>query len=990
MRKTIGVLLLLMVSTLANAGTMESEFQRVKRIYEERVKTAQQDLKQYLQDYPYTTYYSDVQLMLGVLQTEKGKHKQALKTLDKVVWKDLRREDQPMYYFYKGYNLIQLNDLTAATACFRTLRDSQNPYTVQAKYYYAYCLYRQGEYEKALPSFLEIENSAQYRQIVPYYVIQIYYAQHQDEEVYQRAEELLKRNPTNENNGEVHRILGELYFAKEDWQNASEHLTQYADDCIAKNKKPLRENQYELGAALYHQQQYAEALNNLKAVKQEKDALSESTCLYMGHTYVRLEQIEKAKLSYAAAMNFGITDKVREEAMYNYALTTYQSNSALGESATAFKDFLREYPNTEHATQVYQLLATVYMSCKNYRAALEAVDAIPQQTAKVEQIRSYLRYQIGVDAFLQGKMVECEQWMTEVIDHEKAGSTYKTDAYYYRAEARYRLRQYEACYNDLKLCLAQEKATANRTMVDYLMGYSQFSLKQYSEAEVAFRRFVAQQGVAPSAYADAKNRIGDCCFNNRAFAAAIEAYKEVADNNGAGADYALFQMGYAHGLLRHYNEKAEIMEQLVASYPKSDYADDALYEIARARLQDEQNEDAINAYTRLIDQYPNSNLARKAALEKGLIYRNIRQNDNAISAFQYTIAQYPGSEESFKALDALEQIYVETNRVTEYLAYTKTIGKMNTKTSSQEDSLVYVTAELQYMMGNYKDAAAGLTTYLNRFCAGGRYCTLAAWYCADSYYHLNDRSAAIDMYTILQDIPGNPYAEETCTRMAELLYEQKDYAAAREQFRQMQQLASKPQAKTNAMLGCLRCSFFLQDDSAVIETATTLLSMEPSSEVRDEALYNRAKAYYRQQQYGPAAVDFAPLSKNVRVVTGAESSYLLADCYVHLSALESAESEIMRFAGSKSQHQYWLARSMVLLSDINMQRGDMFQAKQYLLSLRNNYHQEDDIQSLIRERLQAIEQQEEALDQQEAQAMEDENEDTQSSTVVNKEKEEEE
>ena len=948
--------LFLSIATLLLAGPMEDRYWEVRAGFLSREKSAQQDLKQYLDDYPYTTYRSEVQLMIGVLQTEKEKYKQAQKSLAAVEWKELDREDQPLYYFYRGYVYIQQGDLKAATSMFRTLKDSQNPYTLQGKYYYAYCLYRQGEYSKALPSFLEIENTAQYHQIVPYYIIQIYYAQQNYDEVFTRAENLLQSNPNNDNNAEVQRILGELYYVKGNYAKAEQNLHSYDSAYTARKLEVLRTDLYLLGVARCQTGNYQQAISALKRVKQDNDSISESTCLHMGNAYRHLGELEQAKLAYAAAVNFRLTPSVREEAMYNYALTTYEINNATGESVKAFNDFLHEYPNTKHATSAYQLLASVYMNCKNYTAALDAVNAIPQQTPQLAKIREYLRYQIGVDCFLQGKMPECERCMTEVIDNAKQSSSYTNDAYYYRAEARYRMHQYEACYNDLKTFVSlPDNQSTNLPTVDYLMGYAQFSLNQFGEAEVAFRRFVEKEDPKTSAYADAMNRIGDCCFNNRAFDEALAAYQKVAEAQAQGADYATFQMGYAKGLQRHYAEKANLMEQLVATYPKSDYADDALYEIARARLQDEQNEDAINAYSRLIEQYPNSPMARKSALERGMIYRNIRQYPEAITALQYTIDQYPGSEESFAALDALEQIYVETNRVTEYLAYTKTLDKMHVKTSGKEDSLTYTTAELQYMLGNYKDAAAGMTTYLSQFCAGGRYCTLAAWYAADCYYRLNNTTEAIDMYRMLQDIPSNPYALETATRLAELLFEQKDYVAARTEFQTMQSLASNSKDQIAAQLGQLRCAFFLEDDTATIAVASSLLTDSAlADDVRDEALYNRGKAFYRAGDYARAIKDFAVLSKNVRVITGAESSYLLADCYFRLEASESAESEIMRLASSKTQHQYWLAKSLILLADINTKKNDLFQAKQYLLSLQSNYTQQDDILSIVAERLEEI------------------------------------
>ena len=50
--------------------------------------------------------------------------------------------------------------------------------------------------------------------------------------------------------------------------------------------------------------------------------------------------IEQGKINYASAVRYGLTPKLTEEAMYNYALCTYQSSSALGESVRS-SSFIR-------------------------------------------------------------------------------------------------------------------------------------------------------------------------------------------------------------------------------------------------------------------------------------------------------------------------------------------------------------------------------------------------------------------------------------------------------------------------------------------------------------------------------------------------------------------------------------------------------------------------------------------------------------------------
>ena len=64
----------------------------------------------------------------------------------------------------------------------------------------------------------------------------------------------------------------------------------------------------------------------------------------------------------------------------------------------------------------------------------------------------------------------------------------------------------------------------------------------------------------------------------------------------------------------------------------------------------------------------------------------------------------------------------------------------------------------------------------------------------------------------------------------------------------------------------------------------------------------------------------------------------------------------MSFTSMQTSHQYWLAKSLILLADINVNRNDLFQAKQYLLALQNNYRQADDIATIIADKLEAIQQ----------------------------------
>lgn len=956
-RKIIYIIGFVLVTAIVSAQDYESDFREVQKQFQERLNTTPANLKTYLEQYPYTPYSDEIYLMEGVLHVEKEKYKQATKAFAKVNGKNLSRETQPMLLFYWGYALLKQENYEKALSYLLRVKQKESLYTPHARYYAGYCYYCTKDFQNALAEFLSVQHLAGYQQIVPYYLVQIDYAQGNYEQVYTRANQLLDTFPDNKHNYELHRMLGEMYYQDSAYNDAIQHLEAYHTLTLEQEREPLRSDIYLLGVANYKVGKYQEAIQQLKNIKEQKDSISESTYLHLGHSYLRVGEEEKAKLSYAAAMRLNINSRVREEAMYNYVQITYLQGSALGDNITAFQDFLREYPNTKYTNNVYALMADMYMNSKNYKAAYDALVGIKHPDAKMQETIQFLRYQLGIDAFLQGNMKEAANWMTQVIKNEKKSSHYKTEAYYMRAESRYRMLQYPACIEDIEAFVKQSNApkSKNYTTALYLKAYALFNQQLLKQAEYVFRQYISQADSTQTLFTDALNRLGDCLFSSRQFDDAVATYERAIRLGNYATDYALFQQGYALGLLHRYPEKIQKMGQLSSRYPRSDYADDALYETARAHLQLDQNEEAIKMYTRILGQYPNSNKAAKAALELSMTYRTLKQYDKAIQAYKNTIQKYAGSEEAYAALEGLEQVYVETNNISDYLAYTKTLNKINMRTSSQEDSLVYVTAELQYIMGNYEEAAAGMTTYITSFCPGGRYCVTALYYAANSFYQLRKYDAAQEQYSALAAIEGNPYMEEACMRSAEIAYDKEEYKTAAYYFQQMLRVASSSNMRITAQLGILRCNQHEGNIEAVIAAATQLLEQDQLTDnIRQEALYYRAKAHLSNQQYGLAVVDLTPLSKEVRTPMGAEAKYQLANAYFQLGSIELAEEEVMSFTQMQTTQQYWLAKSLILLSDINVQRNDIFQAKQYLLALQSNYQQQDDITTIIADKLQEI------------------------------------
>lgn len=121
-----------------------------------------------------------------------------------------------------------------------------------------------------------------------------------------------------------------------------------------------------------------------------------------------------------------------------------------------------------------------------------------------------------------------------------------------------------------------------------------------------------------------------------------------------------------------------------------------------------------------------------------------------------------------------------------------------------------------------------------------------------------------------------------------------------------------------------------------------------------EARYEKANASCFRQETSIKRPKNGKFSPGYPYLQGAEAAYRLAQYYFDRQKSADAEKEINLFIEAGTSHQYWLARAFILLADINIAKKENFQAKQYLLSLQNNYNAQDDIQNMIENRLKQI------------------------------------
>ena len=292
---------------------------------------------------------------------------------------------------------------------------------------------------------------------------------------------------------------------------------------------------------------------------------------------------KKARVAFEAASEMDFDERIKEDALFNYAKMTYElSYSPFNETIKAFDKYIASYPNSERNNQAYQYLVQVYMVTKNYDDAINSIENIQVKNSSINKAYQRVTFFRGLELFNNLAYNAAIESFDKSLENSYADRTLKARAIYWKSESLYRLGDYNSAIDEYNKFLLTPGAFSLEEYKDahYNLAYSYFNLQDYQNASDGFRKFLnAEQGMRSKKIADAYNRLGDCYFQERNYKQAVDDYQKAYSLQMHDSDYALFQLAFCEGLNRNQNEKVIKLRRLLNDYPESAYRDDALYEL---------------------------------------------------------------------------------------------------------------------------------------------------------------------------------------------------------------------------------------------------------------------------------------------------------------------------------------------------------------------------------------------------------------------------
>lgn len=937
-------------STLDARQRQETEYIRAVATFETNSLDGRALMLQYLSDYPETAKREILSAYIAESYYYSRNFDKAYDWFKGIDLGRLEAKENERTRLHYALTAQEVGQTEIALNILGAIKATGKYYRSDAIFHIAAIDYYNERLEPAYEGFKSIEMDDKYHLEVPYYLAGIYLKRGENVRAEKLARLFLEYNSELKQGIPMRHILGAALYGQRRYSEATAPLSEYMQLC----NEPQRIASYQLAMSLFNTGKYNEATPYFDSCTNDDDAITQNAYLHLGIIALKLNDIAKARLAFeqAAAMNHD--SKIREEALYNYALCIHQTRySPFAESVKVFERFLNEYPQSPHVSKVEDYLVEVYMNTRNYDTALQSIEKIEHPSADILGAKQNILYRLGVQSFIDDNMRASIEYMNRSLALSRYSRDTHSDALYWRGEAYYRLENYQAAANDYNAVLSLSQRNSGDAL--YGLAYTQFQQADYNQAARTFGRYLqCAPASKTSQRADAYNRIGDCHFYNRDYTQADQFYQKAAETDRAHSDYSLYRAALTQGLSKDYRAKVKTLQTLIERYPESNYAQQSLYEIGRSHVALEENREAIEAFDNLIKRYPESSLARRAAAETAIIYNQEGNLSKAIAAYKQIILKYPHSEEAQLAAQDLKSIYVEQGKIKEFTEFAASTPGMKAVESSERDTLTYAAAERIYSRQRYDDASKAFTDYLKEF-PEGSFTLDSHYYLGVIYYNKKATNEALKHFEQVIAFPDNKYSEDAMALASDIHFKAGRHDKAIELYKQLAAKTDNDERRRACYMNIMRCATALDLNSDAIEAASELLNAgNLSPEWEREALHTRAKALLASNEGKKAADDLKKLASDTRSKQGAEAKYLLAQYMFDNNSYEECEQEILNYIETGTPHAYWMARSFVLLSDLYMAQGRNMEAKQYLLSLQNNYSGNDDIESLIKERLQKL------------------------------------
>ena len=298
---------------------------------------------------------------------------------------------------------------------------------------------------------------------------------------------------------------------------------------------------------------------------------------------------------------------------------------------------------------------------------------------------------------------------------------------------------------------------------------------------------------------------------------------------------------------------------------------------------------------------------------------------------------------------------MEENNTAEFYKYTEEKGIATSVT--EQDSVSFATAENFFQQGQYENALKAVQQYQGQF-PSGAYLLKANYYGLTSLEKLGRNNETKPYLEYIIGQPDNDYTDNALLKLAGMEKGDGEFEKAISYYERLLDITENQKMKTQALEGAMECSYKLDDYDNAIAKGNELLSVRDLAQNKKNYVnYVIGMSLYKKNNLVEAATKLDACSSKDRTEIGAEAAYYLVLANYKMGKLDETEDKVFYISDNFSNYSYYVAMSFVTLSDVYVAKDNVFQAKETLKSIIENYPGGEP-KNLAQQKLAAIEKEE--------------------------------
>jgi len=940
------------------------EAQVIKRISQMRlnVPEAETQLINFINENHPNPFITDAIFELGDYYYNEKQYAQCIEYFEKIDIDGLPEQKMSEVVFKKGYCHFVKKEFDRAQYEFSYSKDIQNKFFYPINYYYGMCEYFNGDYDNAVKSFQRVEDNYIYKSQIPYYISQIYFAEKKYDQLISYGENVIQKVDTKKKK-EIRLLLGQTYFQRNDFNKALPHLEYYEANTGALTIEEF----YQLAFAQYKTGQCEKAIDNFLELNLEDSKLGQVVNYYLADCYEKTGDKQSSRAAFKRVSQMDYDLGMKEEATFNYG----KLSAEMGQEREAINVLMNVQDGSPYYSETQTIINDILLNTSDFSNAIEILESLPKLNRKLEETYQKVTFNLAIQNLAEGNQDIAQEMFSKSYkypyDNELVARADYWDATMKAEEGDYEASM--AAYEKYFISSAKTSKLPEASalyMGHYNQAHNLLKMQRYVDAAQMFKKTIIginsnEQNIkSPTIYSrvlpDAYLRAGDCLFKVNRYDDAVTYYDQSIDRKAPGYDYALYQRGLIEGLVGEPYQKAITMEKVIEDHPDSDYADDALLQLGDTYLSLGSNIPAADAFRKLRTDYKGrSNLINAANLKLGLINYNEGDVEGALAYYKSVFTNNPNPKESQEAIVAIQEIYIDDlGKSEEYFNFLQTVPGYEV-TAFSKDSINFRIGEVQYQNGNYERAIVAFDDYLKTY-SSGYYRLSARYFRGESLSILKKYSRALKDYeAIIKEGISDNY-ESSLKKAALISYNNnQNFDKSYKYYRLWEKHTQNPQDKYEGQLGAMRSAFRTGNDDGVT-AYSNLVNQNPLATIEEKsaASYYQGKTFYKKGEFDNALPAFEKVAQLANNNQAAESRYLIARIKYAQGKYVEAETAANTANEKNGSYPSWIARSILLLSDVYLQRDDLLNARAATEAVIENFSSDPNVLAEANEKLAKI------------------------------------